>query len=767
MGIVSNYTKLFANEVAGIKYFYAFLVFIGVFIIFFSPVIFRGEVIFPHNNDLELGEPLAPDPDYISNGKFADESSFTIPEVNHILRSRHRAWIATWNPHTEFGRPTFQIGGMSRVYLPSNIIAFFTTDPFLFYTLTILLTVFLSGLFLFLLLKSLDLHPVACLIASLGLSFGFYLIYWSTYNILLSPYCWTLGLMWLSRRFIQRPTLALALGIAFASYSMLLTGYQQLIFFHLYILAGFIMVLLWRMEGEIKKKIQVAVILAGAALVGVLMTAPLYLDILETASRSARLAAGNDFFLKDFPKINRIDAFLVFLNSLFNAFIFGNPMVEKYRFVFNWPSLTPLYSALFLSSFINKGFWRRLWPWQAFILICAVATVLPGVYLFAVRHMGFNLSAVIPIVGGLIPAAIVTAFVADDLIRTDKGGGYLKKSVVFLSFLPLGILYILYTKNMTLLIKPYYLVLNLAMVIFFYLLSTSRSRSFKTYGLLAIAIATVFVYTWKLKLIRPEANIHTTSNLVKFIKEQTANGSRLAFVGFKNLIPANQESLLGLKSIHTYDSLSSKEYQGLVTKLSLKGTFTYGRHFDYITDGSTLGRPEFSYTGIGLYIASMELQNPGLVPIARWHKYRFYKTRTRPLLEAQVADYELKDGAAIISGRLEGHKMLGARRLDNYTDYKTYSLTPTSRSTLLFISGQYHPRWYARSRSGPLRTVMVNDFYEGVIIPPGTTEAILEFRPLVLWMWVPQVLFILFGGVLAVRYFFVRKNSETRPEAQG
>jgi len=761
MGIVSNHTKLLENEVAGIKYFYAFLIFIGVFIIFFSPVIFRGEVIFPHNNDLELGEPLAPDPSYISNGKFADESSFTIPEVNNILRSRHRAWIATWNPNTELGRPTFQIGGMSRVYLPSNIIAFFTTDPFLFYTLTILLTVFLTGLFLFLLLKSLDISPVACLIASLGLSFGFYLIYWSTYNILLSPYCWTLGLMWLSRRFIQRPTLALALGIAFFSYSLLLTGYQQLIFFHLYILTGFILVLLWRMEGEIKKKIRIAVMLAGAALFGVLMTTPLYLDIMETASRSARLAAGNDFFLKDFPKINRIDAFLIFINSLFNAFIFGNPMVEKYQFVFNWPSLTPLYSALFLSSFMN-GLWRRLWPWHAFILVCAVATVSPGVYLFAVRHMGFNMSAVIPIVGGLIPAAVVTAFVADYLIREDKGGGYLKKAIVFLSFLPLGILYILYTKNMTILIKPHYLILNLAIVIFFYALSTSRSRYFKTYGLLALAIVTVFVYTRSLKLIRPESNIHTTSMLVKFIKEQTADGSRLAFVGFKNLIPANQESLVGLRSIHAYDSLSSKEYQRLVKKLSLKGTFTYGRHFDYITDGSRLGIPEFSYTGIGLYIASMELQNPGLVPIARWHKYRFYKTKTRPLLEAQVADYELKNGGAIISGRLEGHETLSPRRLDNYTDYKTYSLTPVNRPTLLFMSEQYHPRWRARSRSGPLRTVMVNDFYEGVIIPPGTVEAILEFRPFVLWMWVPQVIFIIFVAALAMRYFIVRKKSETR-----
>jgi len=739
------------------RYSQAFIIFVALFVVFFTPVIFRGEVIYPHNNDIEVGAPFAPDPAHISNGKFFDESSSFIPEITFHLRSRHRAWLATWNPDSELGRPAQQMGGLSKAYLPSNILSFFTDDPFIFYAINILLTVFLSGLFMFLLMKSLDLSPPACLIAAVGVSFGVFYIYWLTFNTFISPYCWALGLMWLSRRFIQRASLPLALGLVFASYSLFMTAYPQSIVLQAYIIVGFVLVLLWKSDGGAKKKALVAAMLGGSALFGLLMTAPVYMDLLETASRSARLNAGSDFFLRNLPKISSPGEFFVFLNSIVDAFIFGNPIKEKYIFGFGGFSLSPLYTALFLLTFI-KGLWRRVWPWQVFIFLCFIGTVWPAAHMFAVRHMGFNMSATTFIGGAVIPVFILVGYAVDNILYADEGRAPLRNAVVFFSLIPLALLFIIYGVKLTAIIDMRYLILNIVIIIILYALCILRSKSLKTYGLLALTLVTVFVYGRSLMLIRPEANIHTTSKLVKFIKAQTAGGSRLAFVGYKNIIPPNQESLLGLKSIHTYDSLSSKEYQGLVKKLSTKGTYTYGRHFDYITDGSRLGQPEFSYTGIGLYISSMELQNPGLVRLGQWRKYRFYKPMTPPFLEAQVIDYEQKGEGAVLSGRLNGHEMLPARRLDAISDYKTYSLTPATGPTLLFISQQYHPRWRARSKDGPLRTVMVNDFYEGVIIPPGTVEAMLEFRPFVLWMWVPQVIFILLGAGVALQYVLISRK---------
>ncbi len=748
------------------KYRHAFILFTLLYIIFFAPIIFRGEVIFPHNNDIEVGDQYAPDADFISNRKFRDESHIFIPEINFHLNGNHKFWLAAWNPDTELGRASI-LRALSKAYLPSHILSFFTTDPFLYYTILILATIFLTGLFMFLLLKSLNLRPLTCLIAASGMSFGVYPIYWLTFNVFLSSFCWTLGLMWLIRRFIQRPTLLLGLALSFFTYSLFMTAYPQSIVLNFYIITGFTLILLWENENTIKKKALIALMLGGTALFGAILTAPMFMDILYRAHRSARLGAGSDFLLRNSPKIFNFDAFLVYLNSFFNPFIFGNPIKEDYRFAFNGQSLTPLYSALFLLTFI-KGLWRRLWPWHAFIALCFIGTLWPAAHIFAAKHMGFNLSATTFVSGAIIPAFILVAYAVDNLIYEDNGGAPIKKALVFLPLLPMTLLFIMFWSDMMRIIDAPYLFLSLAIIIIFYILTLISSKKIKTWGVFVLTLATIFIYSGNMRLIRPRNTIYTTSNIIKFIKEQTADKTRFAFVGSPQLIPANQESLFGLRSIQTYDSLSSREYQNLVKKLSIKGTNTYGRHFYNITDGSRLDRPEFSYTGIGLYISSMELTNPGLIRLGRWERLWFYKTINAPILAAQAADYKLKDKGAMLSGFLQEHTLLPARRLDNFTDYKTYSLTPASTPTLLFLSHQYHPRWQARSKSEKLQTLMVNDFYEGVIIPPDTAEVTLEFRPFSRWMWIPQIIFLLLGAALAVRYTISKKTAGSQePASQG
>jgi hypothetical protein len=47
--------------------------------------------------------------------------------------------------------------------------------------------------------------------------------------------------------------------------------------------------------------------------------------------------------------------------------------------------------------------------------------------------------------------------------------------------------------------------------------------------------------------------------------------------------------------------------------------------------------------------------------------------------------------------------------------------------------------------------VIVNGFYQGVVLPPNTSEVELFFRPFVLWSWLPQLLFAASGALLLLR----------------
>ena len=67
--------------------------------------------------------------------------------------------------------------------------------------------------------------------------------------------------------------------------------------------------------------------------------------------------------------------------------------------------------------------------------------------------------------------------------------------------------------------------------------------------------------------------------------------------------------------------------------------------------------------------------------------------------------------------------------------------------SLLFISRQYHDFWQAGGKNGPLKTVAVNDFYQGVLLPPGTEEVELRYRPWIRWSWIPQMDYPAGGGV--------------------
>jgi hypothetical protein len=58
-----------------------FLLLLGTFLLLFSRVLFRSEVIFPHDNTLEVGLPEKPNSTRISNRKFSDGSSVFIPEL--------------------------------------------------------------------------------------------------------------------------------------------------------------------------------------------------------------------------------------------------------------------------------------------------------------------------------------------------------------------------------------------------------------------------------------------------------------------------------------------------------------------------------------------------------------------------------------------------------------------------------------------------------------------------------------------------------------
>jgi len=93
----------------------------------------------------------------------------------------------------------------------------------------------------------------------------------------------------------------------------------------------------------------------------------------------------------------------------------------------------------------------------------------------------------------------------------------------------------------------------------------------RTWLVPALVVANVALYGVPLVLSRPESTIAQRSELSEALRRATPDRSRYAFVGWSPpvVLMSNIEALVGLRSIHSFDSLSSRDYPVLMAMMVL------------------------------------------------------------------------------------------------------------------------------------------------------------------------------------------------------
>ncbi|MEO7165981.1 MAG: hypothetical protein ABI016_02985 [Chthoniobacterales bacterium] len=724
----------------------AVLLLLGTFVLLFAPVLFRAEVIFPHGNELETNVPEEKAPGRIFNRKFSDASSVFIPELANNLNSRHKAWLNTWNPHVELGRPAIQVSGLSRAGLLTNLLAAFTLDPFVVYTTLVLLTIGLTSVFALLFFRALGLHPAASAAAALGLGFTSALTYWLTFVMFLSTICWSVCLLWLVTEFTRRGTWAVALGLAFAAYSLLLTGYPQMTILFVLMAGLYTLIRLAQMEASPKEKIWRALQLLGCAMAGGLAALPIYLDLLAGALDSARLNGVEDsFFLAVLPPHGGLREIVGFVATIFDWSWLGNAIAPTFPQAFNGLSFTPIFGSLIWLTFLLKPR-PDLCFWQLFLLVCLAGTIFPALYLFAVHHLGFGFSRIQLLCGGIVPGFVLSAYAIDAVLQgnfrlTIARAGWL--------LLPLAgeiLVALIIWRSISL--SSFAIAATLLLVLGLVAAIVWRSIP----GFVGLALLSVFLYGRPLLLSRPPSEIHRSSALIEVLQQKAA-GARFAIAdpGMKAILPPNQEALFSLRSINSYDSLSPRRYQELVGLWSAKGAVTYGRHFKTIDPKLALADPGFRLADVSVVLSAQTLPSAEWTEITEVDGIRLYRPMIVPVSLLQTGSYK-------VTGRDEiqidpSGQAMPSRRLVQRDDFQKIQVSASPHETLLFVSQQYHRAWQAMANQRRLQTVLVNRFYQGVIVPPMTREVELVFRPFALWSWVAQVLFGAGAALLFVGRF--------------
>lgn len=324
------------------------------------------------------------------------------------------------------------VGRVWKTHIPDRLgksisvdehLSYVTGNPFVFQTCQGLMLVFVSGIFFFLFLRELDLHPISCCAVAFGFSTSTLIVYWLSFSVFLATFCWTLALFWLITRFIKSSTVWGWIGLVFAAYSLFMTEYPQSIILSLYLLGLYSLVRIRKLPAASGRTLF---FLSMAFFAAFLVTLPVYLDIFIAAKNSARLKVADSFFVGVLPRIRSLLDLGKFMLLFFDPYLLGNPVSSNYPVPYNGISLTPIYFILLLMSFF-MNVRRKLWGWHLFIAGCFITTLWPAAYLVLVHYFGFSLSRIQTLGIALIPCFIVSAYVIDSLLTSEQASLSVRK----------------------------------------------------------------------------------------------------------------------------------------------------------------------------------------------------------------------------------------------------------------------------------------------------------------------------------------------------
>ncbi len=690
----------------------------ATWVVFFGPFLVRGHVVFAHDNALELGLTPQDPPGLLSNRRrFRDLDAGYLAEIHKHLAGRRAGWIASWVPEAEMGRPAGQWMGVGKGFLPLALLSLVSNDVLRVYTWLVVGALVLSGLFAFLFLRARGLLPAACLCGGVGMSLGVDVVSWMAAAPFLWAFTGALALLWLVERCAQELTPARLLGLALCVNLQLCGGYPQSVVWSVYVVGAFALA---RFAGLGAARWRFAIAVGGAAAVGLLASLPGLLDLLDMARRSVRVAeVGDAFFLKALPPLASLRDGLLLGAQLVDSSIFGNPVSEDSRLGYATLSLTPLFAGLLLST---PALLRRasVAPWLAGAALGVLLTLWPGAYLFAVHHLGLSLSRLPPIFG-LLPVFVLAGAFACDVWLREPGRMRLLRTALAASgsCLVLGGVWVAPEP-----LEPARLGVAIAAqaaVLGFLWRPSPR-------GLVGLLLLGAFVYALPVAMFRPTGSIRQGGPFLEAVARYTGEHGRFAFVR-RSLMPANQQLLHGIRSPHSYNSLSSHAFRDFVLGISESPPTTHGRHFQWITSPAKLDEAPFSFTGIRLLVSRIPIPEAIAEPVGRIRRFGVYRVRAPQPTEAQVRVFEAGgDGGVRIAGRLEDAPGLPLRRLETLDDALHLAVTGSERESLLFLSQQHHPDWRAWDGAGrSLETPVVNGFYQGVRLPPGTREVRLRY----------------------------------------
>jgi hypothetical protein len=547
------------------------------------------------------------------------------------------------------------------------------------------------------------------------------------------------------------------LFISFAIYSLLYTAYPQNILAAAYVIAGYMAVLAWQLRRQSPQFRAFISWGIGAIVFGVALTLPAYLDIYTGMRLStARTAIGLDFFLANIPNVQSLQhALKVGLSYVVSDIWQPITTFTKTNYPFNGGQTSLLMLLLMLLG--AQQYWRNVWGWVVWLLI-AIA--------FSFNHTLFQLgyASIFPQVSrGVLFSGFTQYFPQFILalygiygILTTQWAQRSRQSALSLFIAGqyiIGAIAYAYWQNIP--VQWNYVGFEFAVLIGMALIWLVSQPTIK-FGLLVLMILiNAQLLARPLFLVQPYANVIHTSDTAQTIQKTLYPDSYVAVVAIKPSVrlEPNFTVMLDIPIIGAYSSLQSQYYVALMQRLHVDYR-TYTRNIRSI--GLPLNYTDLWLSNVRTIVSDKPIDTPGITRYTRSLGMYIYTIADGMGCCLQVPMQSLR--ADNDHFWLDNPQAATNRRLtkqDDKGDVFTVAFPALSAESVVLFNQQFHPDWMAEVQTPkgwqPTTTVVINDVYQGVRIPAGSTTLTMQFRPWVRWSLVANLFWLLLGSIWIYR----------------
>jgi hypothetical protein len=586
---------------------------------------------------------------------------------------------------------------------------------------------------------------MAALVTAITLAASPYFMFWLTFPMFISAWCWSLGALWAITRLTRTADLLTWSALAFAVYSLLMTGYPQLVVLNSYLLVGCALYLAVK-EAKVSRHRCFCFIARciSAAFVGTIFVFPVYADLLLLQSGSGRVSPEAEFFISALPPLDEISDIINLLYFGLVPELFRSSVSGSYPPPNSGISITVL-AAFFIICGIGTTF-RRIWLWWLAVFLIVLFAAWNQLYHLGVHYLGFSLSRNNPLNILIIPLTAILAISVDDFLKShEKREWRIAGAAAFLMGVTvLGSIYGMYRA----------VEINLINMVLIIILIITLGKQYKKANqalIFSSVLMSMLISSYPLILSQNRNEITTSSVLTETMRRHLPDGSRYAVVsGAVTAIPPNFNAAIGMSSIHSYNSLSSWRYHRLIKELGGE-MFTYGRW-------NTVISPEYEsdvfwMSNIGLILSSFPLSHGALNYVGEVSDVFLYSVRSRmgEAVQAFGVFSPLNENLVVENLKsLEPRRLMKARDEGDLIEFDLEGGGPS----VVVLSQKFHSNWYgtAQMKSGwqSVETVAINNIFQGVLLPDGATRVRIEFRPYSRFAWIGHAFWMLLLSVVGI-----------------